>query len=110
MCIVCDEGKNYDNLKRRLGIHNYIKSKYGGWQQGSVAKNIPADRIIEDIVYRESKRSAFIQAADACAYALLRRERPLASKTALGLDQSFFILDKIMVKKAYASDPYGIIR
>ncbi|WP_374625470.1 DUF3800 domain-containing protein [Devosia sp.] len=77
---------------------------------GNPSKNIPADRILEDIVYRDSARSIFIQAADACAYALLRRERPIASKTVLGLDQSFFILERIMVKQAYGRDPYGIIR
>jgi hypothetical protein len=71
---------------------------------------MPADRLLEDLVYRDSARSIFIQAADACAFALLRRERPIPSKTALGLDQSFYILDRIMVKQAFGPDPYGVIR
>lgn len=108
--VFCDEGKSYDSIRRKLGVFNHIPSKRGNWGVGNPSKNIPTDRILEDIVYRDSARSIFIQAADACAYALLRRERPIASKTVLGLDQSFFILERIMVKQAYGRDPYGIIR
>lgn len=109
-CVIfCDEGKSYDAIRRRMGIFNYIKSQFGGWGGGKEAINMPADRLLEDLVYRDSARSIFIQAADACAFALLRRERPIPSKTALGLDQSFYILDRIMVKQAF-KDPYGIIR
>jgi Protein of unknown function (DUF3800) len=110
-CVIfCDEGKSYDALRRRMGVHNFIPSKLGNWGGGQTSKNLPTDRILEDLVYRDSARSIFIQAADACAYALLRRERPLPSKTALGLDKSFFILEPIMVKQAFRKDPFGIIR
>jgi hypothetical protein len=108
--IFCDEGKSYDSIRRKIGVFNYIPSKLGSWEGGVSSKNLPADRILEDIVYRDSARSIFIQAADACAYALLRRERPIASKSALGLHESFYILERIMVKQAFAKDPYGIIR
>lgn len=108
--VFCDEGKSYDAIRRKLGAFNYIPSQLGGWSPGETSKNIPIDRVLEDIVYRDSARSIFIQAADACAYALLRRERPIPSKTALGLDKSFFILERIMVKQAFRKDPYGIIR
>ena len=110
-CVIfCDEGKSYDALRRRMGVHNYIKSKFGDWGGGLEAINLPTKRILEDLVYRDSARSIFIQAADACAYSLLRREHPLASKTALGLHESFFILEPIMVKQAFGKDPYGVIR
>jgi len=108
--IFCDEGKNYDSLRRKQGKINFIPSSVGLWPGGKTAKNIPIDRVLEDIVYRDSARSIFIQAADACAYALLRRERPIPSKTQYGLDKSFFILEPIMVKQAYSKDQYGIIR
>ncbi len=88
--IFCDEGKSYDHIRRKLGVFNHIPSKFQSWSVGSESKNIPADRILEDIVYRDSEKSILIQAADACAYALLRRERPISSKSALGLDKSFF--------------------
>ena len=51
-----------------------------------------------------------IQLVDFCAYALLRKERPIPSKTRYGLDRSFFILDPILVKQASYSDPHGIVR
>lgn len=110
-CVIfCDEGKNYDSIRRRLGIYNFIPSKFGAWGGGDAATNITADRLLEDLVYRDSAKSIFVQAADACAYALLRRERALRSKDALGLNKSFYILEPIMVKAAFAKDPYGIIR
>jgi hypothetical protein len=107
--IFSDEGKNYDAMLRRMRKHNYIPSQFGRWPEGA-AKNLPLDRLLEDIVYRDSKRSLFIQAADACAYALLRQENPIPSKTKWGLDKSFAILDPILVKAANRRDPLGIIR
>jgi len=108
--VFCDEGKSYDKIRRRLGIYNYIPSQRGGWGDGQPAKNLPTDRILEDITYRDSKQSVLIQAADACAFALLRHERHLESKNALGLHRSFFLLDPIIVKQAFGRDPHGIIR
>lgn len=108
--IISDEGKSYDAMLRRMRRYNPISSRMGQWEGGASYKQIPIDRIVEDISYRDSGRSLFIQAADCCAYALLRRENPLSSKTRLGLDQSFFILEPIMVKRANGRDPYGIIR
>lgn len=105
-----DEGKDYDGLLRKMRRHNPISSRFGSWPGGATTQNITIDRILEDIVYRDSKKSLFVQAADCCGYALLRRENPIPSKTALGLDKSFYILEPIMVKAAFSSDPYGIIR
>ena len=69
-------------------------------------------QIVEDIVYRDSKRSAFIQLADFCAFALLRSENPIASRTKYGLDKSFDRLKPALVTQAFAKDPrgFGIIR
>jgi Protein of unknown function (DUF3800) len=110
--LIADEGKNYDWMLRKMRRVNYIPSRYGAWYSGDFTKNIPIDRIIEDISYRDSARSLFIQAADFCAYALLRSERPIPSKTKRGLDQSLFILEPIMVKAANSRDPrrLGIVR
>ncbi len=108
--LISDEGKNYDYMLRRMRHFNYIPSKFGDWGAGQPAMNIPANRIVEDISYRDSARSSFIQMADLCAYALLRRERHLASKNKYGLHQSFFLLEPIMVKAAFRNDPYGIVR
>ena len=110
--MISDEGKSYDKLLRRMRRHNYIPSKIGMWETGAMSKNIRINRILEDLVYRDFVRSLFVQAADCCVYALLRSENPLPSKTELGLDQSLMILERIMVKQAFAKDPkkLGIIR
>ncbi|WP_421882174.1 DUF3800 domain-containing protein [Pacificispira sp.] len=108
--LISDEGKSYDSLLRRMRHHNYIPSQYGAWNPGSYTKNIQINRIVEDISYRDSARSLFIQAADCCAYALLRRENPIPSKIKYGLHRSFYICEPIMVKQASGRDPHGVIR
>jgi len=111
--LVCDEGKEvaYTRLVRRMGVYNPIPSQFGTWSQaGTYAKNIPIERIIEDPFFKRSSQSYFIQMVDFAAYALLRRERPVASKTKYGLDQAFHALAPILVLEASKHDPEGIIR
>ena len=110
--VISDEGKNYDFLVRKMRRHNYIPSDRGAWPDGSTSKNIPAEHVIEDIVYRDSKRSLFIQAADFCAFALLRFEDPTPKATQMGFDKSFLKLDPALLKVAFKNDPrkLGIIR
>ena len=110
--IVHDEGKDYTSLVRRMAIYNPISSRFGAWEDGSTTKNIPTERIIEDIFFRKSHKSDLIQMADFCAYALFRCEVPLASKTLYGLDRAFEALHPICVHEAFARDPkkLGIIR
>jgi len=107
-----DEGKDYTHLIRRMCVYNPIQSQYGSWEDGNAIKNMPTDRIIEDIVYRDSKESPFIQLADFCAYALFRSEIPLASKAKYGLHEMFKELEPICVTTAFGKDPkkLGIIR
>lgn len=104
--IISDEGKNYDGLVRRMRRHNPITGRFGG------VLSRPIDRIIEDLVYRKSERSLFIQAADFCAFSLLRMENPTPSIIQRGLQNAFLILDPVLVKQAYGGDPrrLGIIR
>jgi hypothetical protein len=111
--LLCDEGKeaDYTRLVRKMSVFNPIPSQYGVWQDtGSTTRNIPIDRIIEDPFFKKSERSYFIQMADFCAYALLRKERPIPSKSRYGLDSVFMELEPICVKEANPRDPYGIIR
>lgn len=110
--IISDEGKSYDKLLRKMRRHNYIASRYGAWPDGSPARNIPVSRIIEDISYRDSARSLFVQAADFAAYSLLRFEAPTKNAAKYGFDKSFLTLDPVLVKRAFAADPkrLGIIR
>ncbi len=79
--LICDEGGEdiYTRLVRRM----------------QTLKNGAIDRILEDPFFKQSDQSYFIQLSDFCAYALLRQERPIASKTRYGLDQAFNLLKPI---------------
>lgn len=111
--LICDTGKEsaYTRLCRKMHVYNPIPSKQSTWQDtGTVTKNIPIERIIEDPFFKRSDQSYFIQLVDFCAYALLRRERPIPSKTKYGLDRAFELLTPILVLEASTRDPDGIIR
>jgi hypothetical protein len=110
--LICDEGKEavYTRLLRKMGVFNPIPSMLGAWPEGTVTRNIPVELILEDPIFKASQRSYFIQLADFCAYALLRKERPLASKVRYGLDTAFDLLDPILLREATQYDPQGIIR
>ena len=79
--LICDEGNEgiYTRLVRRM----------------QTSKNGAIDRILEDPFFKSSNQSYFIQLSDFCAYALLRQERPIESKTRYGLDQAFNLLNPI---------------
>ena len=79
--LICDEGKDatYTKLVRRM----------------QTLKNGAIDRILEDPFFKQSDQSYFIQLSDFCAYALLRQERPIESKTRYGIDQAFNLLEPI---------------
>ena len=79
--LICDEGNEslYTRLVRRM----------------QTSQNGAIDRIVEDPFFKQSDQSYFIQLSDFCAYALLRQERPIESKTRYGLDQAFNLLKPI---------------
>jgi hypothetical protein len=111
--LICDQGEDetYTRIVRRMYVYNPIPSKFGAWgNSGKSWKNIPLDRIVEDPVFKDSEQSYFVQLADFAAYALLRRERPLPSKSQYGLDRAFVELAPILVRDANRRDPEGIIR
>jgi hypothetical protein len=110
--LIVDEGKEpaYTRLVRRMGVYNPIPSRYGVWPTGTATMNIPIERIIEDPFFKKSQQSYFIQLVDFCAYALLRREQPIPSKTRYGIDQAFNLLRPILALEASPRDPEGIIR
>ena len=79
--LICDEGKET--------IHTKLVRRMQTLENGAI------DRILEDPFFKQSDQSYFIQLSDFCAYALLRQERPIASKTKYGLDQAFNLLESI---------------
>lgn len=110
--LICDEGKEpqYTKLRRKMGVYNPIPSIYGEWEDGSRTKNITIDRIVEDLFFKDSGHSYFIQLVDFCAFALLRREYPIPARTQYGLHEAFDLLSGILVRTASRSDLEGIIR
>jgi hypothetical protein len=113
--LICDEGQEavFTRRLRKMRVHNPIPSNQGAWgSSGAATKNITTDFIIEDPFFKDSRSSYFIQLVDFCAYALLRSERPLASRTALGYDKMYDILQPITMSVNNARDPrkLGIIR
>lgn len=104
--LISDEGKSFDGLVRRLRRFNPIPGRFGGLLER------PLDRIIEDVVYRKSDRSLFIQAADFCAFSLLRMESPTPKIERMGLSDAFMSLERVLEKRAYGADPrrLGIVR
>lgn len=101
--LVCDNGKTYDDLLDQLRERNVIHGRYGSIDR-------PLTRLVEDIVYRNSKRSALVQAADACVYTLLRKEQPLPRLEQAGFGSAFAQVAPIVVRAAAPADPDGIIR
>ena len=71
-------------------------------------RNIPIEQIIEDPIFKDSKTSYFIQLVDFCAYALLRSERPIASRSALGYDTMYELLRPITMPINNRHDPRGL--
>jgi hypothetical protein len=101
-------------MVRRMGVYNPIPSQYGVWRDaGTMTKNIPIDRIIEDPFFKKSGQSYFIQLVDFAAYALLRRERPVPATSKMRkyrLHEAFGNLSNALVREASRRDPDGIIR
>ena len=110
--LICDEGDEatYTRLARKLNIYNYVPSQFGLWSGGSASKNIPTERILEDPIFKESRKSYLIQMADFCAYSILQKERPIPSRKRYGLHQAYKIIQGLFVTQAYGKDPLGIIR
>lgn len=106
--LISDEGKSYNSLVRKMRRFNYIRSKFGAWSSGQRSRNNPITQIVEDIVYRDSETSFFIQLADFCAFALLRSENPIASRSRYGLDKSFDRLRPVLRTRTFAKDPRGL--
>jgi hypothetical protein len=106
-----DQGEEVGITKsiRRMKVHNPIPSRWGGWADtGKAFKSIPLSNVIEDPIFKDSKTSYFIQLADFCAYALLRMERPLESRSAYGYDTMYEELRPVSRRFTNSRDPRGM--
>lgn len=95
----------YVRISRKLRRYNPVPNQ---GNRGYTAR--PVFRLIEDPLFVDSKRSFFIQSADAIAYALLRNERPRVDDP-YGIDHYFReIMSAAIVREAAPKDGLGIIR
>jgi hypothetical protein len=112
--VFADEGRETEITKvlRKMSVFNPIPSRHGVWDDGTKARNIPLERIIEDPVFKKSHQSYFIQLADAVAYALLKREvAPTPHVKRYGIDGMFdSSVAGICFRRASRHDPLGIVR
>jgi hypothetical protein len=82
-----------------MRVYNHIPSNRGAWTgSGDVTKNIPIEFIIEDPIFKKSHMSYFIQLVDFCAYALLRMEHPIPSRSTLGYDRMYQLLKPCVIQ------------
>jgi hypothetical protein len=91
-------------LLRKMRVYNPVPSMFSGFYNPIITN------IIEDIFFRESKHSFVIQAVDAIAHALYRKEYPKGSLKKFGLQYLFDTLDPLLLKEASPKDPQGIVR
>lgn len=111
LILICDEGQEIQFTRRirKMRVYNPIPSNMGVWQDtGQATRNITLDRFLEDPFFKDSKSSYFVQLVDFVAYALLRMERPIPSRTALGYDQMYNVLEPIVFKECNRNDPRGL--
>jgi Protein of unknown function (DUF3800) len=112
--IFADEGKEDLIIRayRKMGVFNPVPSQFGGWETGSAAKNIPIERIVEEPIFKKSHQSFLIQLADCVAFALLKKETPIASKSAKRGVPALFeeYLSGVCFKQASPGNKLGIVR
>ena len=111
--VVFDEGKEAEIRKtvRRMNVFNPIPSAYGAWDGGAAYRNIVLDRFIEDVWFKESKSSFFLQLVDFAAWALLKSEVPPTPFIArFGYQTMHALVHPICFRPASRRDPLGIVR
>jgi hypothetical protein len=110
--LICDEGDEpgFTRLVRKMHAFNPIPSRYGGWGEGKATRHIPIDRILEDPIFKDSKKSMFVQLADFCAYALLQKESPNEARMKYGIHTAYEAVRPVYMTATNPRDADGIIR
>ncbi|MDQ3288248.1 MAG: DUF3800 domain-containing protein [Pseudomonadota bacterium] len=91
-------------LMRRMRRHNPVPSQVGGF------RSLLLTKVVEDPVYRDSRHSLFVQAADLAAFLLYQNTVPNAYMKKSGGWKYFDRLGPVMCTSASANDPQGIVR
>lgn len=91
-------------LIRRMRRHNPVPSHMGGY------RSLLLRKVIEDPVYRDSRHSLMVQAADLCAFLLYQKLAPNKYMKRSGGWKYFNRLSPMLCLHASSSDPEGIVR
>lgn len=99
-----DQSGHLVKLVRRMRHFNPVPSAFGP------ARNLPIRSIIEDPVFRDSRHSLLVQAADVTAYLLYQQENPNAYMRKAGGRSYFHRLEPIYNRWAARHDTQGVVR
>lgn len=91
------------NLLRKMRVYNPITT-FTGYD------NVEITNIIEDVFFRDSKHSYFIQTVDVISHLLYRKEFPKGSLRKFGIENYFKNIEAILLKEATKYDDLGIVR
>lgn len=107
--LVCDntDNKKLTALIRRMHVYNPVPHKP---QFGVGYRNLTLKYLIEDPVFRDSRLSQFIQAADLGAFLLYQYNCPSSFMRKKGGRNYFKRLGPILCHEAAPGDPEGIVR
>ena len=106
-----DSGNEISTQKtlRKMRVINYIPSKFSGLYGEPITKNVPITRIIADSMFIDSVKDYMIQVVDFIAYAVKTMYEPSSNAIKYDLQDSYRILEPIILKQATKSNELGIV-
>ena len=100
------DGEKLTRLLRRMTVYNPVPNR-GPFGRGY--RVLPAVRLIEDPIPKDSSDSYFIQAADVAAYFLMQRYAPNTLVRQHGARNYFGRLGPVLNTRAATAHPLGIV-
>ena len=106
-----DSGNEVSTQKflRKMRAINYIPSQFGSWNNDNYTKNMPVSKIVADSMFIDSAKDYMIQVVDFIAYSVKTLYDPSSNAIKYGLQDSYKILDPIILKQATKDNELGIV-